>query len=817
MQPRSVIHWGFFPLLLPLLFAVAQLFGAPSPGGPIPGIDDMPRAPGSAKTPPIAKDNLTDGGKSEKKEEPKKGEPTKEEPKKGEPTKEEPKKEEEKKEEPKEGLPIVRNLRVEPHPKLKYSTVLKWEVDPGNKAPLYVGRYQEPIVTRDHVLDAANLTNPALGPQVTTFVDRKMPTGKYYYVVVAAAEMKPGASLILKAGQNTTSEPIIIDVKPEDVVSKKETELEPPAVHDIKAEKHPDKRGAVVVSWTTLGTPSDTVVLRHRRPISDEESFRAAKRVAVLRPWARHFVDREVPRGAYYYAAYLQREVTRDLVLKANENYTTTAFVSDYVPPKKEPLPSETAADFSVSGLIAVNGQASVKLSWRSARAPKVLYNIYRSDFPLDSARAIKKAKLLGETDDQTNFEDAEAVKDRRVYYGVTVTDNRSGKEYLELREGVNFRAHVFQPVNVTKELGPMLPDALTTFRKDARTVMLFWAEPDVQVQGFRIYRYDRPIDNEKRVQEAKLIGRAEGSANRFTDSDPPVGRHYYAVLPLDERGREIREFVERRTFTGFGVEVEAPEEPKKEEPKKEEPKKEESKKEEPKKEEPKKEEPKKVKPSRMLVLLATVDSTDVVLTWEAEVAEEQKPRIRLYRSNSPMRRLDEVREHGVFIQESLDPKGVFRDRQLEPGRYYYAALIEEDGVLSEELIQDRNFLGRPVEIAAPGKKEEVERPVKKQEPRTDKQEDLSERELLSALERVLRETYHRRRFAAALAELPRFALTRTYPGSVRAMALFYTGMSYYRMGQYRVALEYFLNFRVQDAYPRRAGFYYRRSLERLR
>ena len=814
MCSRLPLHWRIPALVLPVFF-VSSLVGAPASSGPIPGVDEIPRPTAEAGDPPISKENLI-GELSPKKEEPKKEEPKKEEPKKEEPKKEEPKKEEPKKEEPKkEALPAIRKLRFEPHPTKKYSIILNWEVSPDNTTPIYVGRYREPVRTRDQVLDADNLTAPPLGPQVTTFTDSKIPDGVYYYVVVTGSEMRSSSDLLLKPNQNATANPTTIKRSGGDI---KQPADGPPAVRNLRANPHPDKKGAVVLTWDISGQASDTIILRHRKPIADEASFRAAKRVAALRSWARHYIDRDVPAGSYYYAAYLQRETRGDLTLKEKQNYTTEPYISDFVPPKTEPGPKAGAADFKVRGLIAVNGQTSVKLSWRAARASPVVYKVYRSFQPLDEEKALGRAKLLGELEDRVNFEDTGALPDRRVYYGVTVTDPRAGREYAALQEGVGFRAHVYQPQIVPKNLEHLLPDALTTFLKDSRTVMLFWAEPDAKVEGYRVYRHARPIDSQVRLKDSKLVGRIDGAANRFQDSKAPAGNHYYALLPLDERGTEIREFVERRTFTGFGIEVpeETKEEPKKEEPKKEEPRKEEPKKEEPKKEEPKKEEPKKEEP-RLLVLRGAVDERDIVVSWEADIPAGTAVKLRLFRSAEPLQTVRQVEERGIFVEETEAGQGVFRDSNLEPGRYYYAALLVVGGRVQSRMLLGRNFLAQGLHILARPEKKESPESFKKEPSRTDIEKVPAELELLRQLDTVLRRTFGKGRYGAAARELHAFGANRRYPGRIRAKAIFYTGLAYYRMGRYRESVEFFLNFRVQDEYPRRSRFYYRRALERLR
>ncbi|HNJ04481.1 MAG TPA: hypothetical protein PLB73_09535, partial [Leptospiraceae bacterium] len=69
--------------------------------------------------------------------------------------------------------------------------------------------------------------------------------------------------------------------------------------------------------------------------------------------------------------------------------------------------------------------------------------------------------------------------------------------------------------------------------------------------------------------------------------------------------------------------------------------------------------------------------------------------------------------------------------------------------------------------------------------------------------------------YEACIQELQPFR-SAPYPDATRARALLYTGISYYKLGQYRTARRYFIDPVVRKELPDRSTFWNKRSLERL-
>jgi hypothetical protein len=105
---------------------------------------------------------------------------------------------------------VIKRLTIEKDKEHPYSARLTWEVDPANDTEIYVARFVRPPATRQLILESENLTTPPLGPKETTFLDRNMPEGSYYYAIVTGYQMSKKGTLSLKADENYTTRPFII-------------------------------------------------------------------------------------------------------------------------------------------------------------------------------------------------------------------------------------------------------------------------------------------------------------------------------------------------------------------------------------------------------------------------------------------------------------------------------------------------------------------------------------------------------------------------------------------------------------------------------
>ncbi|MBX7057298.1 MAG: hypothetical protein K1X75_04485 [Leptospirales bacterium] len=588
-------------------------------------------------------------------------------------------------------LPLIRNLRVERVDDPGYSVRLSWDVSPHNDTAIYVVRYIRPTATRELVMDADSVAYPLLGPQETTFLDRGLPDGAYYYAVVTVYEATRSQGMNLVADGNYSTKPMIV--------------------------------------------------------------YRSAS-------------------------------------------------------PAQPGSAADQNARLQVRALSAVNAQSSVKLNWSAPANSNVSYNVYRSFEPMANPMALRVARRIGQTQaNQLQFEDTTPPLGRVVYYGVTVNDPQTGEEGRELSFGQSYIQNVFQPVQVSQDRSRLLPDALTAYLENRDTVKLLWADPDGPVSSLRIYRSTRPISNAQELARATALGEVGRGVNSYRDRSLAPGVYYYALVPRDSSAQDVQAFVEGRTFTGFGSRILGGQSPGTVVENQQKPQQNDVR---PDSQHP---DPATQNTTRPYLseLRARVDGDSVQLSWRVVGRERARNvRLLLYRSDRSLRSWGDVRSHGDLLAELEADTQSYTDAGLPHGRYFYVLSLEADGHAEDRLLAGRNFVGSALAVGG-GR------------PESDQQEtasDLEEGSLapgMVGLSRILQETYYRRSYGEAVRRIAPYVLGRGVDDSVKARAMLFTGMSYFHMGQFRSAMEFFLHERVRRQYPERARFWYNRSLERAR
>lgn len=596
------------------------------------------------------------------------------------------------------------------------------------------------------------------------------------------------------------------------------------AVQNLHVARHPSRPSSARITWDYSDANDSAVyVARFSRPINSRERLMQAYNLTSppLDAATASFDDIEIPEGTYYYAVVTAHEVSPDgqLQMVGDVNYTTDPFVvlrSDQQRPEDriiQPDPAETAQQqqerqegYRISNLTANNGPATVKLNWMPVKATGILYNIYRSNTPIRSAEDLRQAELLGQADEQSPFyEDSAPLEGRPVYYMVTVTHRASGSQVASFIEGESVIVHTFTPQMAPREMDRTLPDALTGFLYTRDTVRLLWVEPEEAAFDYRVYRHHRPITDSDILERAEFAGTVSSGNDSFEDPRLTPGQYFYALIPRDNSGQELRLFEQSRTFTGYAVTIrdlsgsrsleppvdsivatEVDDVP-----------------------EPDVSDPVEVDDldaflSELITDIRVFSSRavedGVLVEWEVQPqrqTEFQNIEILLFRSRKPFDSLSDLQREGVFIDAFDMLRNQYSDRPLAHGEYYYTMIFRlQDKVKNE--ITGHQITG-PVRV-----RPEVEHI------------DESSEQQLKALDRILSEDYLNQNYGRAVERLLDFLDQATLADSVRNRALFYLGLAYYHDGKPEVAVEYFLNRNVQADYPDRARFWYHRSLELL-
>jgi hypothetical protein len=222
-----------------------------------------------------------------------------------------------------------------------------------------------------------------------------------------------------------------------------------------------------------------------------------------------------------------------------------------------------------------------------------------------------------------------------------------------------------------------------------------------------------------------------------------------------------------------------------------------------------------------------------VILSWHLVQGRTIEKRIQLYRFTEEPRVIHDISK-GTLIAKMTGEINIYEDVPPSRGTYYYAIFLETGrGLEPGSFNASRNLVGpafyqtgadlppkqdkntdlqvgqnnRPQfesnEVDSSEASDEEEGPRAGREP--------SER----GINNVIRRTFLAGDFAGAVRDLKPFF--RNSAPKVRAKAMFYTGMSRFRLGQYERAMRYFEHPLTRKYYRRNAEFWINRTQENLR
>ena len=224
----------------------------------------------------------------------------------------------------------------------------------------------------------------------------------------------------------------------------------------------------------------------------------------------------------------------------------------------------------------------------------------------------------------------------------------------------------------------------------------------------------------------------------------------------------------------------------------------------------------------------------NVILTWHLARGRTIERRIQLYRFTEEPRVIHDI-SRGTLIAKLSGEINLYEDLPPGKGTYYYAIFVESvRGLEPASFNYSRNMVG-PVAFHASAQsmlpaaaQEPAPKAQKQPRPEFESEEIEGEEQLARVTESVdeeekqkrginaaIRRTFFRGEYQQAVRELRPFL--RNSSARVRAKAMFYTGLSRYRLEQYDRALKYFSHPLTKKFYRRNAEFWIRKTTENLR
>lgn len=218
-----------------------------------------------------------------------------------------------------------------------------------------------------------------------------------------------------------------------------------------------------------------------------------------------------------------------------------------------------------------------------------------------------------------------------------------------------------------------------------------------------------------------------------------------------------------------------------------------------------------------------------VILTWHLMNGRTTDRRIQIYRFNEEPRVIHDISK-GTLIAKLTGEINLYEDLPPARGLYYYAVFVESArGLEPSSFTPSRNMVG-PVAFQSSGKapvraQRDTELPTAAARPEfsstefdsteaqaADPETDDSSRRGING---VIRRTFLKGDYTGAIRALKPFLRNKT--PRVRAKAMFYIGLSRYRLEQYDRAIKYFEHPLTQKYYRRNAEFWINRTSENLR
>lgn len=219
----------------------------------------------------------------------------------------------------------------------------------------------------------------------------------------------------------------------------------------------------------------------------------------------------------------------------------------------------------------------------------------------------------------------------------------------------------------------------------------------------------------------------------------------------------------------------------------------------------------------------------NIILTWHLVSGRAIDKRIQIYRFSEEPRVIHDI-SRGTLVAKLTGEINLFEDVPPARGAYYYGIFLETSrGLEPAAFTPSRNLVGpvlfgsnaipmphrlenHPSAPATTHARPEFEsREIDDNDEPAEVAEEPEKRRGINA---AIRRTFMRGEYAEAVRALRPFL--RNSSPRVRAKAMFYTGLSRFRLEQYDRALKYFEHPLTQKYYKRNAEFWVNRTSENI-
>lgn len=645
-----------------------------------------------------------------------------------------------------------------------------------------------------------------------------------------------GPDIITETEDDTKTGDQPEETKPEETDNNDDL-LTADIVRGIEAQVIDRARNHIKITWIPPGINDDFIIARSTVQISNNELLLNADSLAILPAGMPYYIDRAVPVGTYYYSVISRSRIRNDKVkLISNANYTSkpvvirntgTVIIDEKTPPQVSLIYSQMIKD------------DTVMISWKGVQIPGISYVVYRSNQQIKTPELVDSANRIAVINNGAEFYTDNNLPEPGTYYYAVTTRSKEGLEDKQLvpdqsytRHGIEYRDST---VPIAKSISINLIKNSEASKEDTVKIEFQAAQNNTGNDlDYLVYRSEKPISHLKALNDARLLGEYPEKTGTILDKGLKPGKYWYTIVTRNAANRLSSRFIAGSNTTIKPIEVKSKEKP------------EETEKTEPETNKPviiNTDKPEKTDRSLFTDLKAYSREKMILLSWKAspKLADDSLSKVLIYRFNEKPESMADLGSGDLIARVSNDIV-IYEDVPFSKGAYYYAIFWDTAKGLKPVAFKEGSNMIGPVAFSGASKEVEDETTDTTDDQLIDNDSKVHPESVAtdtndtddkdkdnktvedsgslytqqnSELNNALRATFLKGYHYKAIDRIDRY--TKSKNANIRAKALYYTGLSYYRVSKYSKALDYFVDPLVMKAYGERANFWYERTVQKIR
>lgn len=534
---------------------------------------------------------------------------------------------------------VALNISVDLVPGELDSVRITWDYSAKSSGLFIIGRTTRLPESKASALSAVSL-KVVDSTEKRIFIDRNIPEGEYYYVILSKNKIKKD-TIELYPNENYITNSVKIS-------KKVENDEHLPQIKNLKATVINNRK--VVLSWLPLSMQGVTYnIYRYTEPIISSDVLKKAEKITSLKD-SDIYSDAAIKEsGKYYYAVTTTDGIRKeDTALKPDQSYTSKA--------------SEVNLTVfsTVSGLtVEPVSSGQVKVSWENYENFQGEYLLYRSGDVIDSPAKLGSSMLVQRfNSNQSSYVDKN-IAPGKYYYALFLKDERGDviKKFLKDSNYTSQPVEIGALIRVRKINSDLKPDG----------VHITWDYTgDTGDRIFKLYR-SRELPGEiENISDYYFVESVDIGKKLYIDKAVPDGNYYYIIVPDNYNTIDSFKLVSGVNFTQNPIKM-------------------------------MQQESEIDNSFRLRLILADVENEKVQITWKYSGKEGMKY-YKLYRSQEKGK-LEDL-ESFYFVDNVDVTSGSYLDDAVPDGKYYYY-LVPDDykGRDNFKMIKGIHYISEAVTI----------------------------------------------------------------------------------------------------------------------